>query len=392
MKTKFNLNILFFSIFLFIISSFTYSQNLYWAGFAFLGNKDQNYRYPIASDIYEKDKLLLNSTLRKTLSSINRKDVTINFDLGKVSSGDAKALAFGLSDESTERILSSYGVTTNYSIYGQVLVFDFVDNKILANYPVIATSTFTTKKMPTKAEDYKRFKTMYLDINDDASIFAQWVKMFEIVRVDEAKNIATIGIRNIILSDRTLKNIPKRLLKNNVFKTKTAQEFEASIASIHNVPLIPYTTGEALSGKGSIGLATRFQDNVSRELLLPEKDFVFDILIKGFVKKETESDTQVQHLWGAYINLKLLGYENSLIFSQSFRKIEKAVFSKSAKVKVLDNWIVNEVVLSNLIYAIMEQVKLQEKLKIKELVKKNEDLDKIKNDLNKIKEKLDLCI
>ena len=54
--------------------------------------------------------------------------------------------------------------------------------------------------------------------------------------------------------------------------------------------------------------------------------------------------------------------------------------------------IVNEAVLSNLIYAIMEQVKLQEKLKIKELVKKNEDLDKIKNDLNKIKEKLDLCI
>ena len=315
MKTKFNLNILFFSIFFFIISSFTYSQNLYWAGFAFLGNKDQNYRYPIASDIYEKDKLLLNSTLRKTLSSINRKDVTINFDLGKVSSGDAKALAFGLSDESTERILSSYGVTTNYSIYGQVLVFDFVDNKILANYPVIATSTFTTKKMPTKAEDYKRFKTMYLDINDDASIFSQLAKIFEIARVEEAKNIATIGIRNIILSDRTLKNIPKRLLKNNVFKTKTAQEFEASIASIHNVPLIPYTTGEALSGKGSIGLATRFQDNVSRELLLPEKDFVFDILIKGFVKKETESDTQVQHLWGAYINLKLLGYEK-LIFSK----------------------------------------------------------------------------
>ena len=29
------------------------------------------------------------------------------------------------------------------------------------------------------------------------------------------------------------------------------------------------------------------------------KDFVFDILIKGFLKKETESDTQVQ-LSGAY--------------------------------------------------------------------------------------------
>ena len=90
--------------------------------------------------------------------------------------------------------------------------------------------------------------------------------------------------------------------------------------------------------------------------------------------------------------MKLFGYEDSLIFSQSFRKIEKAIFSKSSKVKVLDNWIVNEVVLSNLIFAIMEQVKFQENLKIKELVKKGEDINKIKNDLNKIKEKFDLCI
>ena len=40
----------------------------------------------------------------------------------------------------------------------------------------------------------------------------------------------------------------------------------------------------------------------------------------------------------------------------------------------------------------MEQVKFQENLKIKELVKKGEDINKIKNDLNKIKEKFDLCI
>ena len=67
--------------------------------------------------------------------------------------------------------------------------------------------------MPTKAEDKKRFITMYLDINDDASIFSQWAKIFEIARVEEAKNIATIGIRNIVLSDRTLKNIPEKLKK-----------------------------------------------------------------------------------------------------------------------------------------------------------------------------------
>ena len=44
-----------------------------------------------------------------------------------------------------KEFLGSYGVTTNYTIYGQVLVFDFIDNKVLANYPVIATSNFYYK-------------------------------------------------------------------------------------------------------------------------------------------------------------------------------------------------------------------------------------------------------
>ena len=392
MLFKFNIFTLTFSFFLYLFSFLSYSQNLYWAGFAFIGNKDQSFRYPIATDIFEQDNSILSGTLRQTLSSIKRTDVNFIFETGKISKGDAISVAFGLSDESLERIIGSYGVTTNYTIYGQVLVFDFVEKKVLANYPVIATSTFTAKDMPSPDEDKKRFETMYLNINDDASIFSQWAKMFEKTKVKESTKMATMGVRDIILSEKTLESMPKSLKKNGVFKSRTAQELEASIASIHNVPLIPYTIGEALGGKGSAGLATRFEDNVSIELKLPEKDFVFDILIRGFKKNETESDVQVQHLWGAYINVKLLGYEDSVIFSHNFRKIEEAIFSKSSEIKVLDNWIVYEVVLSNLIFDVMEQVKLKNEDGMKKLVKKDSDINVIKEGFKKIEEKFAQCI
>ena len=38
--------------------------------FAFIGNHDQSFRYPVANEIFENDKLILSSTLKKTLSSI----------------------------------------------------------------------------------------------------------------------------------------------------------------------------------------------------------------------------------------------------------------------------------------------------------------------------------
>ena len=384
---------LFILTLLIFISSNVFAQNLYWAGFAFIGNKDQNFRYPIAYQIFENDKTILSATLKKTLKNLKRSDLEIIYDLGKISSGDSKAIGFGLVDESLERIVGDYGVTTNYSIYGQVLVFDFNEKKVISNYPVLARSTFVTKKMPDNNEDKEKFEAMYLNLNDEASIFSQWARMLEKIRVNETKNIATIGVRNIILSDKVQGNLPERLKNNGVFKSKTAQELEASIATFHNVPLIPYTIGEALGGKGESGLSTRFTDGASLELKLDPKDYVFDITIRGFGKRETESDTQVQHLWATFIELQLLeDFENSVIFDQNFRKIEEAIFAKRSNVKILDNWVVYEIVLSNLIFDVIEQIKLKDNKKIKELLKKDVDVKTVKEKFKKIEEKFAQCI
>ena len=392
MSSKFNKYTLTFSLFLFIFSFFSYSQNLYWAGFAFIGNKDQNFRYPVATEIFEQDNRILSSTLKQTLSSIKRTDVNFIFESGKISKGDAKAVAFALADESIERTLDKFGVTTKYTIYGQVLIFDFIENKVLANYPVVAISAVTSKEMPSEKKDKDILKTMYLDISDEASIFSQFAKMFENVRVKESASIATIGVRDVIFNEKALQGMPERLKKNGVFKSKIAQELESSIASFHNVPLIPFTIGEALGSKGSAGLATRFDDNVSKELTLPEKDYAFDIIVRGFIKKEQASDAQVQHLWAGFIELKLLGFENSVIFSQKFRHVEEAVFSRVSEAKILDDWILNEIVIANLLIGVTEQIKIKDVEKLTKFVKTGTDVKEIIKNFDKIEEKFAQCL
>ena len=392
MSSKFNKYTLTFSFFLFIFSFFSYSQNLYWAGFAFIGNKDQNFRYPVATEIFEQDNRILSSTLKQTLSSIKRTDVNFIFESGKISKGDAKAVAFALADESIERTLDKFGVTTKYTIYGQVLIFDFIENKVLANYPVVAISAVTSKEMPSEKKDKDILKTMYLDISDEASIFSQFAKMFENVRVKESASIATIGVRDVIFNEKALQGMPERLKKNGVFKSKIAQELESSIASFHNVPLIPFTIGEALGSKGSAGLATRFDDNVSKELTLPEKDYAFDIIVRGFIKKEQASDAQVQHLWAGFIELKLLGFENSVIFSQKFRHVEEAVFSRVSEAKILDDWILNEIVIANLLIGVTEQIKIKDVEKLTKFVKTGTDVKEIIKNFDKIEEKFAQCL
>ena len=392
MSSIFNKYTLTFSFFLFIFSFFSYSQNLYWAGFAFIGNKDQNFRYPVATEIFEQDNRILSSTLKQTLSSIKRTDVNFIFESGKISKGDAKAVAFALADESIERTLDKFGVTTKYTIYGQVLIFDFIENKVLANYPVVAISAVTSKEMPSEKKDKDILKTMYLDISDEASIFSQFAKMFENVRVKESASIATIGVRDVIFNEKALQGMPERLKKNGVFKSKIAQELESSIASFHNVPLIPFTIGEALGSKGSAGLATRFDDNVSKELTLPEKDYAFDIIVRGFIKKEQASDAQVQHLWAGFIELKLLGFENSVIFSQKFRHVEEAVFSRVSEAKILDDWILNEIVIANLLIGVTEQIKIKDVEKITKFVKTGTDVKEIIKNFEKIEEKFAQCL
>ena len=112
-------------IIFFLISSSGYAKDLYFAGFSFLGNADQDFRYPVAINLFDTNNTVFKNPLDTALKKLNRNDINLIYDLGKISSGEALAISFSLTDEVIERFSTKDGVTNAYKIFAQILVFDF---------------------------------------------------------------------------------------------------------------------------------------------------------------------------------------------------------------------------------------------------------------------------
>ena len=138
-----------FFLYFFIIKNIL-ADDLYFAGFAFIGNANQYDRYPVANKLFSEDKVILSKKVKESLKFLNRKDLNIIYDEGTIESGNAKAIAFGLMDEGVERVINKLGVTSHYKIFGQVLIFDYIENKVISNFPVLSRFTIVTENIPNK--------------------------------------------------------------------------------------------------------------------------------------------------------------------------------------------------------------------------------------------------
>ena len=129
------------------------------------------------------------------------------------------------------------------------------------------------------------FSSLYLNLDRKASIFSHWADIIENLEIKDSYNRIYLGVKKIEFDEGVEKQIPKKYLVNDIFKTRSAQKIEYYIAKHHNIPLIPFTLGVALGGKGSMGLITRFTDSISKELVLPEIDYGINLTIRKFRKK-----------------------------------------------------------------------------------------------------------
>ena len=112
------------------------SKDLHFAGFSFMGNADQSFRYPVADKMFKENNTIFKEPLDEALSKLNRNDINLIYDLGTISSGDALSIAFCVFDESIERFSTKEGVTNAYKIFAQILVFDFNEK---SNYKLSST-------------------------------------------------------------------------------------------------------------------------------------------------------------------------------------------------------------------------------------------------------------
>ena len=67
-----------FFVFLFLVnSSLAKAQDLYFAGFSFIGDTTQNENYPVAYSIYKSNPRILNQELNESLKKLKRTDLNI---------------------------------------------------------------------------------------------------------------------------------------------------------------------------------------------------------------------------------------------------------------------------------------------------------------------------
>ena len=181
--------------------------------------------------------------------------------MGKISSGEALAISFALTDEVVERFSTKDGVTNAYKIFAQILVFDFNEKKVITNFPVLVQNETITSNIPSSEYDFEIIQKMYLDTNFAGSIFNQWVKKLQDVKILNSSTLH-LQLRNVELDSAVLNQIPNSLKNKNLLKVRSAQKLEYHISSKQNVPILPFTIGQI--GNFKKGLIARFSEFVSK--------------------------------------------------------------------------------------------------------------------------------
>lgn len=357
------LTIFFITVF---YSPFVYAKDLYFAGFSFLGNADQDFRYPVAVNLFDTNNTVFKNPLDTALKKLNRNDINLIYDLGKISSGEALAISFALTDEVIERFSTKDGVTNAYKIFAQILVFDFNEKKVITNFPVLVQNETITSGIPSSDYDFEIFQQMYLDTNFAGSIFNQWVKKLQDVKILNSSTLH-LQLRNVELDTAVLSQIPDSLKNKNLLKVRSAQKLEYHISSKQNVPILPFTIGQI--GNFKKGLIARFSDGIEYDLTLPDADFVVDMLIREFKNANVDKEKFVVKIFGAFITLKVSEPLSGKTYLDSkFNFKNELVIPKSENFKILNIWDVYQRTQDALFSKLSKQISLKDD-KLKEITK-----------------------
>lgn len=179
-------------------------------------------------------------------------------------------------------------------LFAQVMIFDFINKKLLKTFPIIIsfndtiTGIHSVETIP-KAEYEKIFKVVYKDL-----LQKQVLEFIENSSVDFFGDGYNLKIRNISLGKHALKAINNFNDDPESFKKRVALNLSANIASKHNVPIVPYTKGKAI-GTMSVKLANL----EAQSFTLPEGDYYMDVEIVGLKEKileKTELQTGVTYI------------------------------------------------------------------------------------------------
>jgi hypothetical protein len=332
------------------------AQNLYFAGFSFAGDNDQNHqRYPVAEALaHQKDENgvpVLDKALRAQLKTLKRNDLQLKYAFADMASGDATAIAFALEQESHEDVPRGTQELYIYRVIAEVLVFNFQTNTVLADFPAMVQYQDLDAPGRTQAKHAEVFKSIYLDSTFGANIFAEWVRRLDVAPISKGYP-DHLAVTNVTLAPEVESMLRAKAIEADTYRAEVAQAFEYSLASKQNVALLPYTKGQAIGSK----MAGRFENGDSYMLDLPKPDFSIDITVRPFQMRQAETPATDQYAFGAFITLKVEQPDlKKTYINADFRNINSVVLDKSAAITP-DVWQSYQTSLQALLNRLAEQI------------------------------------
>lgn len=349
-----------------------YAQDsLIYSGFSFIGQNSENQeRYPYATELSmqttKNGMPVLDDALQEVIKNNYQRSESLIDTQKDVESGTSLALAFGLSQESIERVGWKGENLYIYRVLAEILVFNFKQKLLLANFPVMLQYQELDKNLRDTEAHRRVFRRIYLDIDDnDTSIFKEWVSRLNSIEIKESYPLF-LKVRNLNLDPELLKQLPKGL-SPKAYTSEVVQLFETILSKEQKVSMVPYIKGQAVGSK----MPMRFSDARIFQLELPDGDFLFDIDLEPFKHMMKNDGSSQKHAFGAFatIRLSLSSPNNPKIYlDQRFKKINFAVFSTEDNVDV-DIWHSQQTTLKSLFVKFSQQISQKDKKTLSKMVK-----------------------
>jgi len=262
--------------------------DVYWAGFAFLGDYSQRAtRYPYTNEIINKKKggrSIIDKSLQSKLNDFSADGFNLHTGttLGDLESGKGLSMALGISYEDIYVVPFGGKYKASYEIGLNLVVFDFIDKKIITVYPLRFLRNELFNQRPTEEDNKKVIRSLYA--GDEFNILQESVNRMNTIVIRSSYG-NYIGVRSVNMSNQAFEKIPNDLLRNAIIETQIAQEFEGLLSKNSYTPVVPFTKGEAIGRN----MPTRFSNGKSFDLILPELDYFVDIELRDFEKKSRKN-------------------------------------------------------------------------------------------------------
>jgi hypothetical protein len=335
------------------------AQKINFAGFAFLGDFSQRENlYPYSTKILalkEGRRPALEVALQKAIKGhFNNKNLNLSLELSS-QKNISKAIAFAVSNESVQFQGLNNGFNVIYLIFAQILVFDFDEAKVIANFPVAILHSEFVRQKPDAASIQTTFKGLYLDVSRETNIFRRWV-----ARLNKINPKTSYGnyckITEVQIDPRILKDSTNKIVDVRAFELQLAQFFESVLSTHQQIPMVPYTKGEAIGAK----MPARFANGTSVQFQLPAADYGIKIGIRPFktVKKDSKNYSKI--IFASFASFKVEQPDTGKsIIDGVFRNIPIVTIDRSRNV-VLDQWYERQKSLRSLFAEFSKQISVRD--------------------------------